>query len=355
MNEILRNTQAGLYCEVGDFYIDPRRPVKRAIITHGHADHITAGCDYYLAAEPGKTILRRRLPAGSQLNLLGYGKSVNVSGVSLSFHPAGHMLGSAMVRVEYRGRVALVTGDYKIADDRTCASWEPVKCDLMVTETTFGLPIYRWPDPALIGEEMNDWWRTARAEGKCAILYGYAVGKSQRLLSMLDPSIGPIYCHGAVHKGNEAYLKAGVDLPQAEYVVPGEKRDWAGALVLAVPSAHGTPWARRFGTATTAMASGWMAVRGVRRRRAVDRGFVVSDHVDWHSLMHAISACDPETVWTTHGYTDVVARYLEESGRDALALDGYHRSDADEPIAHSPEQPPISNRHMDAPEIGGVP
>ncbi|HBE67303.1 MAG TPA: ligase-associated DNA damage response exonuclease [Planctomycetaceae bacterium] len=330
MDELLQNTPSGLYCPAGDFYIDPHKPVRRALITHGHADHITWGCEKYLAAAAGEPIMRMRLQAGANLQLLQYREALKISGVTISFHPAGHILGSAMVRIEHRGRVALITGDYKIADDPTCAAWEPVQCHLMVTETTFGLPVYRWPDPAKVQQQINDWWRSAREQGKCALLYGYAIGKSQRLLAMLDPAIGPIYCHGAVHKGNEAYREAGIELPHAEYVAHTEKRDWAGALVLAVPSAHRTRWSKRFGASTTASASGWMAVRGVRRRRSVDRGFVISDHVDWPSLLDAVSACDPERIWTTHGYSDAVARYFREAGRDAQALDGYMRSDNDE-------------------------
>jgi putative mRNA 3-end processing factor len=235
------------------------------------------------------------------------------------------------VRLEHRGRVAVISGDYKLGSDPTCESWQPVKCDLFVTESTFGLPVYRWQPDQMIADSINDWWRESRDAGKCCVLYGYAVGKSQRLLASLDTSIGPIYTHGAVEKANEAYRKTGVSLPETTYVGSiTEKHDWKGAMVVAVPSAHGTPWMRKFGRVSTAMASGWMAVRGARRRRAVDRGFVMSDHVDWPSLLQAIEACDPETVWVTHGYCAAVARYLQETGRDAKVIDSPIRSEGDE-------------------------
>lgn len=267
----------------------------------------------------------------AEFDFLPYGEAAYVGGVKISFHPAGHMLGSAQVRLEYKGRVAVVTGDYKLGDDLTCRSWEPVRCHLMVTESTFGLPIYRWRPQSEIYESVNQWWRSSAAAGKCCLLYGYAVGKSQRLIAGLDPSIGPIYTHGAIEKGTEAYRRSGVNLPTTQYVGNFDrKHKWAGGMVVAVPSTHGTPWMRRFGTVSTAMASGWMMIRGSRRRRAVDRGFIMSDHVDWPELMTAIEAADPETVWVTHGYSATVARYLNETGRDAIAISNRLRTEDDE-------------------------
>ncbi|QDT02032.1 Ribonuclease [Rubripirellula lacrimiformis] len=331
---ILEFTTTGLYCSLGDFYVDPNRPVDRAVVSHAHTDHARWGCRRYLAAKPSEHLLRMRMNDDAEFQFLEYGDSISIGGVNISFHPAGHILGSAQVRLEHRGRVEVVTGDYKLGDDPTCESWQPVRCHLMVTESTFGLPVYRWqPDPVTTAS-INQWWRESQDEGKCCVLYGYAVGKSQRLLAGLDPDIGPIYTHGAVEKGTEAYRKSGIAMPETTYVgsITG-KHDWAGGMVVAVPSAHGTPWMRRFGTVSTAMASGWMAVRGARRRRSVDRGFVVSDHVDWPSLMQAIDLCDPETVWVTHGYSAVVARHLNEQGRSAEVLETSARSESDEDAA----------------------
>ena len=267
----------------------------------------------------------------AQFQFLPYGQSIKINGVDVSFFPAGHMLGSAQVRLEYRGQVVVITGDYKLGDDPTCESWQPIKCHLLVTESTFGLPIYRWPSNQVLTESINQWWRESRENGKCCVLYGYAVGKSQRLIASLEPSIGPIYTHGAVEKGNDAYRRTGVKLPETTYVgsITG-KHDWSGAMVIAVPSAHGTPWIRKFGVVSTAMASGWMAVRGARRRRSVDRGFVMSDHVDWPSILEAVRECNPETVWVTHGYCAAVARYLQEQGRDAHVIDSLTRVDGEE-------------------------
>jgi putative mRNA 3-end processing factor len=321
MTEVLINTNAGLYCPAGDFYIDPWKGVKRAVITHAHSDHARWGSQHYLAAQPSQHLLNLRLP-GCNLQVVPYGQPVRHQDALVSFHPAGHMLGSAQVRIEVQGRVAVVTGDYKLGTDATCQSWEPIRCDLFVTESTFGLPVYRWPDQQQTFDQINAWWNENARSEICSILYGYAIGKSQRLLAGLDPSIGPIYTHGAVEKGNEAYRATGVQLPHT-IPVPATSRstDFRGSIVIAVPSAHGTPWMRRFGTVSTAMASGWMMIRGAKRRRAMDRGFILSDHVDWPSLNEAVALSNAQQVWITHGSSHVVAKYLREQGYDARSID----------------------------------
>lgn len=340
MQPILENTTRGLFCPAGGFYVDPHQPVARAVVTHGHADHARWGCKSYLSCRDGEQVLRMRMSEDAEFEFLDYGEQVYVGGVKISLHPAGHMLGAAQIRLEYKGQIALVTGDYKLGDDPTCRSWEPVKCHLMVTESTFGLPVYRWQEQNMVYRQINDWWRASAEAGKCCVLYGYAVGKSQRLLAGLDDSIGPIYTHGAVEKGTDAYRRTGVAMPTTTYVgsidaKDRKKKSWAGAMVVAVPSAHGTSWTRQFGSTSTAMASGWMMIRGSRRRRAVDRGFVMSDHVDWPELMTAVDQCDPETVWVTHGYSAVVARYLNECGREAIAISNRLRTEDDEEDATS--------------------
>jgi putative mRNA 3-end processing factor len=334
MKDILESTSHGLYCVPGDFHIDPHLPVARAVVTHAHSDHARWGCQRYLAAQPCEQLLRLRMSPDAEFRFLPYGETLTLGGVQVSFHPAGHILGSAQVRLEYQGQVVLITGDYKLGTDPTCEAWQPIRCHWMISESTFGLPIYRWPSQKSVFESINHWWRECRDQGKCCLLYAYAVGKSQRLLAGLDPTIGKIYCHGAVEKGNEAYRRAGITLPETTHVssVTG-KNEWQGSMIVAVPSAHGTPWVKKFGRCSTAMASGWMAVRGVRRRRSVDRGFVLSDHVDWPSLLTAIDECNPETVWLTHGYTASVARYLVEQGRDARVLDLRGRNSGDEDVS----------------------
>ena len=330
MSTLLQQTSRGFYCPRGDFYIDPHRPVDRAVVTHAHTDHARWGSRLYLAARSSEYLLRMRMSPNAEFQFADYGETISIRGVNVSFHPAGHILGSAQVRLEYHGRIEVVTGDYKLGSDSTCESWQPLRCHLLITESTFGLPVYRWPEQDSVFDSINHWWLENRSQDQCSVLYGYAVGKSQRIIAGLDPSIGPIFCHGAVEKGNAAYRQTGIALPPTIHTSNAEKSQrWAGAMIVAVPSAHGTPWLKRFGKTSTAMASGWMAVRGSRRRRSFDRGFVLSDHVDWPSLLESVEACDPDTVWVTHGYSAVVARYLREGGRDAISLDRWQRSGTD--------------------------
>lgn len=333
--ELLRLTDRGLYCPAGDFFIDPWRTVPKAVVTHGHSDHARPGSDSYLAAVDGLAVLKTRLGDSANITPIDYGKTVDLNGVQVSLHPAGHILGSAQVRIEHLGQVVVVSGDYKVQSDPTCKPFEPVRCHLFVTESTFGLPIYRWPQPEQIANEVNAWWRNSAVNGKCCVLFAYALGKSQRLLAGLDPSIGPIYEHGAVSKLTQAYRDTGVALPSTEYAgQESDKKKLHGAMVLAPPSAAGTPWLKRFQPYSTAFASGWMRIRGARRRRSMDRGFVLSDHVDWPGLMQAIAATGAERVWVTHGYSDIVVRHLREKGIDAAVVSTHFE---DETIAASPE------------------
>jgi putative mRNA 3-end processing factor len=328
---LLQHTSQGIYCEAGDFYIDPWQPVDRAVITHGHSDHARWGHRYYLAARCGERILRARLGDAIDVEFLDYGQSVTLNGVRVSLHPAGHILGSAQVRVEHRGEVWVVSGDYKSEPDSTCTPFELVPCHTFITESTFGLPIYRWCPQAEIFADINAWWQANREAQKCSLLFGYALGKAQRLLSGLDPSIGPIYTHGAVEKLCEEYRACGIKLPDTRYVGEVEKKtDWSRGIVVAPVSAMGTPWMRKFGTVSTGFASGWMQIRGARRRRAVDRGFVLSDHVDWPSLIDVIRGTGAEQVWVTHGYSGVVVRWLREHGIRARLLSTPYEGETDE-------------------------
>jgi putative mRNA 3-end processing factor len=241
------------------------------------------------------------------------------------------------VRLESRGEVWVVSGDYKVEADATCAPFEPVACHVFVTESTFGLPIYRWPPQGSVFDEINAWWQGNREAGKASLLLGYALGKSQRLLSGLDPSIGPIFTHGAVERLNQAYRDAGVPLPPTAYAGAASRgKSWAGALIVAPPSAQGTPWARKFAPLSTAAASGWMTIRGTRRRKALDRGFVLSDHVDWPGLLGAIQATGAGRVLVTHGYTAVLVRYLREQGIEAEALATRYEGESMESRAEEP-------------------
>ena len=262
-----------------------------------------------------------------------------MDGVAVSFHPAGHVLGSAQIRVEYRGEVWVVSGDYKTAGDSTCTPFEPVRCHTFVTESTFGLPIYRWPAETDVLEEIHKWWRSNQERGKCSVIFGYPLGKSQRVLAGLDISVGPVICHGANERMNRVYRNAGVALPQTLYAgdLPREF-DWSKAMVLAPPSAHGSVWMKRFGVVSTAFASGWMRMRGTRRRRAIDRGFVLSDHADWPGLLGAISATGAECVLVTHGYRAPLVRWLTEHGKQASALETQYEGERDEGLDAAGEE-----------------
>jgi putative mRNA 3-end processing factor len=267
----------------------------------------------YLCSKESENVLRLRVGDEANIDTLDYGKTMEFSGVKLSLHPAGHILGSAQIRMEHQGEVWVVSGDYKTDPDPTCAPFELVKCHVFVTESTFGLPIYQWPDERKVFESINNWWRANQATGKASMIYGYTLGKIQRVLAGIDPSIGPILAHGAVQRMNRAYRATGVDLPPTEYAGAQPKGfDYSQALVLSPPSANGSPWLRRFGQISTGFASGWMHIRGFRRRRAVDRGFVLSDHIDWPALLATVKGTGAERVWVTHGYSNIVARYLED-------------------------------------------
>ena len=330
-SSILKLTGNGLYCLAGDFYVDPWRPVERAVITHSHADHARAGMSAYLTTSEGASILQARVGPGAAISTLAYGEQVRMGDAIVSLHPAGHILGSAQVRIEVDGCVWVISGDYKTAVDSTCAQFEPIRCHGFVTEATFALPIYRWKPQEDTFSEINEWWRANRAEGKASVLYGYALGKAQRMLAGIDSSIGPIYTHGAVERLNQIYRESGVPLPPTQYAMTvTAKKDFVGSLILAPPSANGSAWIRRFGDFSSALASGWMQIRGARRRRAVDRGFVLSDHADWPALLNAIRATEAQTVWVTHGQSEPLVRTLLDKGIDALAVQTEFEGELDE-------------------------
>ena len=321
MADVLSFTDRGIYCAAGDFHIDPWRPVDRALVTHGHADHARSGMARYLATDIAAPVLRHRL-GEIALETLRYGEGLRIGDARVSFHPAGHVPGSAQIRVEVAGQVWVVSGDYKTVPDGISTPFEPVRCDTFVGECTFGLPVFTWTAPDTLRDQIDGWWAANAAEGRPSLLGAYALGKAQRLLAMVDRSIGPILTHGAVENTNAVLRAQGIGLPETIRVTPGLKaRDHPGALVLAPPSAVSGPWARRFPGASLAFASGWMALRGVRRRRAADRGFVVSDHADWPGLNAAIAATGAERIFVTHGYTGVFCRWLTEQGYDAKVVE----------------------------------
>lgn len=311
----------GLYCPAGDFHIDPWMPVPRAVITHGHGDHARVGMGEYHLARTSLPILRWRL-GEQRFHVHDYGERFALDDAVVSLHPAGHVLGSAQVRIECGGRVWVASGDYKRQPDPTCAPFEVVPCDVFITEATFGLPVYRWPPTAEVAREILDWRDHCAREGDAAVLLCYALGKAQRILAELGALTDrPAHLHGAIAAGVEVYHAAGIPMLETRPVAesaPGA--DFAGALVLAPPSAAGSPWLRRFRRAQLGFASGWMRLRGNRRRRGYDRGFVISDHADWPDLLRTIVATGASRVIATHGNTDALIRALNERGIAAEAF-----------------------------------
>ncbi|MCE4538088.1 ligase-associated DNA damage response exonuclease [Pelomonas sp. P7] len=327
MPDLVTRRPEGLYCDAGGFYIDPWLPVDRAVVTHAHADHCRPGHGAYLAQRDALGLMRSRLGDDATLEGLAYGEPRRIGDVTLSLHPAGHVLGSAQVRIEHRGEVWVVSGDYFVSGagdvNTTCAPFEPVRCDCFVTESTFGLPIYRWAPQQEVLAEMRAWWAACAAEGRHALLMGYSLGKAQRLLAGLATADapGPVLVHAAVARLNAAYRDAGVALPAAETVTPETSfKALRGALVIAPPAVQDSRWARALGPHGDAFASGWMRLRGARRRRSVDRGFVFSDHADWPGLLSAIRATGTERVIVTHGDEGALVRYLSELGLRAEAF-----------------------------------
>lgn len=321
MEDIVQLRPEGLYCPPGDFYIDPWRPVARAVITHGHGDHARAGMGEYYTSRAGLPILQWRLQEQT-FHPYDYGEVFRLSNAQVSLHSAGHVLGSAQVRIEAHGGTWVVSGDYKRQPDPTCAPFEVVPCDTFITESTFGLPIYRWPDTADVARDIVQWRDHCAARGEAAILYCYALGKAQRVLAeLMAHTDKPVLLHGAMATGVDVYRRAGVAMVRTQLIseMPAGS-DFAGELVLAPPSAAGSPWLRRFRNAQQGFASGWMRVRGNRRRRNMDRGFVISDHADWPDLMRTIRETGAGRVIVTHGDTHALVRALNDDGIAAEAL-----------------------------------
>lgn len=324
-SDLIVQRPAGLYCPPGDFYIDPWRPVDRAVITHAHADHARAGHGHYLASAPGAGVLRARL-GDINLQALPYGERISHRGVTISLHPAGHVLGSAQVRLQHEGQVWVASGDYKVMPDASCAPFEPVRCDVFITESTFGLPVYRWAPDAEIFDQIHAWWSANAARGCPSVLACYSFGKAQRLLAGLDASIGPVVVHSAMEAINRAYAAQGVRLaptiPMSSVTgKTGSKALLNQALVLCPPGAASDALLGRLGEVQTAFASGWMQLRGARRRGGFDRGFAMSDHADWPGLHQAIGATGANRVIVTHGSVAVMVRYLTEQGWQAQAFE----------------------------------
>lgn len=318
-NRLVVLTSKGLYCSEGDFYIDPRAPVERALITHAHSDHIYPGSAKYITTTENIPFLKARL--GSEINIQGqaYGEKSSINGVNFSFHPAGHILGSAQIRLEFKGEVWVITGDYKLQADITCAPFESLQCHTLISEATFGLPIYHWQPNNIIFSQIHAWCLQNKKQGKISVLSAYALGKAQRILANVDSSIGPIYVDDAIAKYTSLYRQAGITLPEINLLSANDnKQQWSEGLVLI--SKTESEWLRKIVDYEIAFASGWMQVRGNKRRKNIAKGFVLSDHADWPALLLAIKNSGAEKIFITHGAAQPLVHYLRETNMDAEEL-----------------------------------
>ena len=329
---LLKFTGKSIYCPSSDIHIDPWQPVDRAIITHAHSDHARWGCKHYLAHKDSEPILRMRLGEDISLQTVEYGEVFSINGVNFSLHPAGHIIGSAQVRVERKDEVWVASGDYKLQDDLFCPPFEAVKCNTFITESTFGLPIYKWLPQHDCIKEIKEWALQNKLQGKNSVLMGYALGKMQRLIKNLQPFDQPVFAHGAIYNVNEKLRQAGFDLPYIPPVSETDKKEFKSALIFATGSVLNTSWLKRFEPYSTGYCSGWMAIRGAKNRKAIDRGFVLSDHADWDELNTAVRATEAEKVYVTHGYTDTFSRWLNEQGIESAEVKTmYGEEEGEEP------------------------
>ena len=335
---LLQFTGKSIHCAAADFHIDPWQPVDRAIITHAHSDHARIGSKHYLAHRESEPILRLRLGADISLQTVEYNEPVFINGVKITLHPAGHIIGSAQIRVENKGEVWVASGDYKLEDDKFCTPFESVRCNTFITESTFGLPIYKWKSQQVVFNEIEEWIALNKTNGKTSILMGYSLGKMQRILHNLNLPDEPIYAHGAIYTVNKTLRNAGYVLPELTLVTKDmDKKLFKNALVVAPPSADNTPWLKKFTPYSIGYCSGWMAIRGAKNRRAIDRGFVLSDHADWTELNKAVEECGAERVFVTHGSTDVFSKWLNEKGITAAEVSTMYGSTEEKEQEHFQE------------------
>ena len=324
---LIEFTDKGLYCSQGDFYIDPWKAVDKAVITHAHSDHAKAGSRYYLCHHFTKPLLQLRL-GDHHYESIGWKETVIMNGVNISLYPAGHIIGSAQVRVEYKGEVWVVSGDYKTTDDGVSTAFEPVACNVFITESTFGLPIYKWKKQAVIFNEMESWINDNHNAGRTSVLIAYSLGKAQRILQPLAQTGLPIFAHGAIFNVHQTLVNNGWDLPVINRVTPETpKNDMVRNIIIAPSGAESSPWMKRFAPYAVGICSGWMQVRGNVRRKNADAGFVLSDHADWEGLLSAVKETGATKVYSTHGFQAAFARYLTEQGIEAEEVKTYYGND----------------------------
>ncbi len=337
---LLEFTEKGIYCPSGDFYIDPWGRVKKALITHAHSDHARSGHTQYIATKDSVPILKHRL--GSFIQILGvdYHEVIHINGVRVTFHPAGHIIGSAQIRIENKGEVWVVSGDYKLENDGISVPFEPVKCHTFITESTFGLPSFKWKPQESVYDEINAWWKSNTEKGRASVIAVYSLGKAQRIIQNIDPSIGAVYTHGAIENTHDVLRKQGIKilngLKVENKLLPDQFKN---AMIIAPPSVTGSAWTTKFGEYEEAMVSGWMAIRGIRKRRNAERGFILSDHADWEALNLAVHETGAENIFVTHGYSEIFSKWLTEKGLNAKVVPSQFTGDDDTEPNQSSEIP----------------
>jgi putative mRNA 3-end processing factor len=318
--DLLSFNENGIYCRTGDFYIDPWKPVARAVITHAHSDHARPGSGSYLCHHFTKPLLNLRL-GNIVVQSVEWGEPVFINNVRVSLHPAGHIIGSSQIRVEYQGSVWVVSGDYKTENDGISGEMEIIPCDVYITESTFGLPIYEWKPQREIFYDIQNWILANREKGNNSVLIAYSLGKAQRLLKGIEEISPSIYAHGAIWNTQEVLVKSGFKLPEVKRVTADMTMDsFHSDVIIAPPSAENSPWMNRFHPYSLGVCSGWMQVRGNFRRRNVDAGFAMSDHADWKGLLSVIHSCEAKKVFVTHGFQSVFSRYLNETGIESAEV-----------------------------------
>lgn len=307
-------TTNGLFCEKANLYIDPWKKVDKALITHAHSDHARPGMGAYLSHNNSIDILKHRL--GNTITIQGvmYEEPIFINGVEITFFPAGHIIGSAQIRLRDNKECWVISGDYNLSDDELIEPFVPVKCDTFVTESTFGLPVFQWNKTEEIVTDINTWWQYNQSLNRPSIISAYSLGKAQRVIQNIDHSIGPVFTHGAVENINKIFRANGIKLKKTEKLYKHNKDLVNKSLIVCPPGAVDSLWMRNIKNYKFAFASGWMALRGARRRRNTEKGFVLSDHADWNSLNKAIKLTEASRVYVTHGYTDVFSKWLNENG-----------------------------------------
>ena len=312
--KFIKFTKKGIYCIPGKFYLDPWYPVDYAIISHGHADHSRWGNKHYLCHQDSKNILLHRLGKDISIETLNFNQTKTINGVKVSFFPAGHIIGSVQIKLEYKGKVVVFSGDYKTNPDFITTSFEPVKCHEFITESTFGLPIYSWKTEAELQSQLQQWVVNNQKQNKTSVFFGYSLGKAQRIMSLVD-GIDEVYVHSAINNLNQAISKSGIVLPKSKLITSDfNKKDIQNKIVILPPALLGSKLLKKIPNAATAICSGWMQIRGNRRWKGVDAGFAVSDHADWNGLLSAVKATEAEKVYVTHGSQAVFSKYLNEIG-----------------------------------------